>query len=505
MRIESILTLDKPKKKSNKYFRRILESPIDLAPNEINNYMPMFSVERISVSDINIKPPKQLSAAKREEFPRWVAFFNTTQTQDYFVLEELYKWTIAGRIVDFITWLTIGKGPKPVLKLKNPDEWGTKQEQLKEIENDKNIIERLIEIDRQISDISGETGQYEHSLSEKFAGILKNALTYGKGANIKIFKDNSWHLIPLHPRDMMYNIISKEWKLEAIHTMLDSKPYALDQLIFAEYNPENPIYNNLFNGMPFILRMMDSARTLRRLKGVDFQLIAKRRWAGNSIVAIKKRSNNQEDATTLMKKLSNAEIYASEEDDPEHAYKVFDIPMKAESADLIELAKYLTNDCISLAGIPTSLFFDESAANYATMEEKMKFFKTVIDNEWRPWGGQTFAKQWYQPNFIEEFGDDEALMEKYYIDCEFVDIDFRSIESKITALTMLNKIYPIKTDSAGEFLGIENFDSMIDPNGERLQSQEISLTDSKGNKSNLQTEPTQKNPAPKKPLNSLLS
>jgi len=474
------------KRQPKKYFRKIIENPLSAVIDMPQNYIPQFQIQSIGIKDLMIKRPKQLSAAKAAQFPRWVAFFNSTQMLDYFVLQDIYTNTVAGRIVDFISWLTVGKGPKPVLKLKNPEQFGDKKSQMKEIEKGKDITQRLLEIDRKISDTDDESLQYEHSISEKFSGLLKNTLTFGKAANIRIVKNKRYFLIPLHPRDMMYNIVSKEWKLEAIHTMLDSAPYALSQLIFAEYNAENPQYHNLFNGFPFIQRMIDSARTLRRLKGIDFQLIAKKRWSGSALIAIKKRTDNQSDATVLMNKLSNGEIYASEEDDPEHAYKIHEIPLKAESADLIELAKYLTNDCISQAGIPTSLFFDEAAANYATMEEKMKFFKAVIDNEWRPWYGQILGKQWYQRNFVDEFGSNKEYMKKYYIDCEFVDIDFNSMQSKITILTMLNKIYPIKTEAAGEVLGIENFENMIDPEGQAIQTEEMTLTDENGKKSKLE-------------------
>lgn len=480
----------KDKKKTNNYFRKILsaasDSIIDFDPAMLDTYIPQYKVQQMLVKDISIKIPKQLSAAKAAQFPRWVAFFNTSQFLDFAVLQDLYDYTIAGRIVDFIAWLTVGKGAKPVLKLKNPDAVGDKMAQLEQIKKDKVIIDELVKIDRQVEDISEESTEYDHTISAKWSGVLKNALTYGKGGAIKIVKNGKYHLVPLHPRDMMYNIVSKEWKLQAIQTMINDTPYTMDQLIYAEYNPENPHYNNLFNGFPFIQRMMDSARTLRHLKGTDFRLIAKRRWAGSAVVAIKKRTETQQDAQMLMNKINAAEVYASEEDDPERAYRVYDIPLKAESKDLIELAKYLANDCISLAGIPTSLFFDESAANYATMEEKMKFFKTVVDNEWRPWFA-AILRQWYQRNFLEKYGKNKEYMDRYYVDCEFIDIDFSSMKSKLEALKMLNSIYPIKAEAGGEFLGIENFENMIDPNGSPLQSQELSLVDQQGNPTKLQT------------------
>ena len=460
--------------------RRILnfEPPEKTA---IDNYFPTFQFESIPVKGLKI--PRSLSGAKKAKWPIWKAFFNINQGLDNFILQDAYISTISGRCIDFLAWLTIAKGSKPVLELKDPT--GNKQEDLKQIESDQQIIQSLIKIDNSVGDPDDETQEYEHNLSQKQRGMFANALTYGKSAMIRIDEPNKYHLIQLHPRDIVYNIVNEKWKLEALHTTLSNEPYTMNNIIYAEYNAENPVYNTLYNGFPFSVRALDSSRTLRRLKGKDFQLIAKKHWTGSALIAMQRRDGSS-DAEALMKKVNAGEIYASEEQDPEKAYKVHDIPLKTDSRDLIEMAKYCTNDVISTYGIPTSLFFDESAANMATLLGKLRFFQKVVDNEWRSWYGDVWGKQWYQRNFRMNYeNDDKEFLQRYRIKCTFEDIDFESDEDKIKSILLLNKIAPLNVEAIGERLGIENFESMIDPDKQAMQDESFSVTDEKGNVSTI--------------------
>ena len=460
--------------------RRILDfDPPQLTALE--HYYPTLQYDSIPVKGIRM--PKTLSAAKKAQWPVWRAFFNMNQGLDNFILQDAYISTIAGRCIDFLAWLTIAKGSKPQLELR--ESTGNKQQDLKQIEADQEIIQDLIKIDNSVGDPDDDTEEFEHGLTDKQRGMFTNALVYGKAANIRIDEPGKYHLLPLHTRDIVYNIVNKKWKLEALHTTLSNEPYTLNNLIYAEYNPENPVYNTLYNGFPFMLRALDSARTLRRLKGKDFQLIAKKHWAGSSLIAMKRR-DGKSDAAILMKKLNAGEVYASEESDPEKAYKVHEIPLKTDSRDLIEMAKYLTNDVISTFGIPTSLFFDESAANMATLLGKLRFFQKVVENEWRTWFAPIWGKQWYQRNFKMNYSnDDKEFLSRYRIKCTFEDIDFESDEDKMKAILLLNKIAPLNIKAIGERLGDENFESKIDPEKQAMQDESFSVTNEKGEVSTI--------------------
>ncbi len=460
--------------------RRILdfENP---AVSAYDNYVPQFLFDSIPVK--GLKRPHSLSASKKALWPIWRAFFNMNQGLDNMILQDAYISTISGRCVDFLSWLAVAKGSKPVLELRDPS--GNKQEDLKQIESDQKIIQEMIKIDNSVGDPDDETEEYEHTLIEKQRGMFTNALVYGKATNIRIVEGNKYNLVPLHSRDIVYNIVNEKWKLEALHTTLSNEPYTMNNLIYAEYNPENPVYNTLYNGFPFSVRALDSSRTLRRLKGKDFQLIAKKHWTGSSLIAMTRR-DGKSDAEALMKKLNAGEIYASEETDPEKAYKIHDIPLKTDSRDLIEMAKYCTNDVISTYGIPTSLFFDESAANMATLLGKLRFFQKVIENEWRSWFAPIWGKQWYQRNFKTHYAnDDKEFLSRYRIKCEFEDIDFESDEDKMKAILLLNKIAPLNIEAIGERLGDDNFASKIDPEKQAVQDESFSVTDETGKVSTI--------------------
>jgi len=471
----------KPKKTEQKIpsFRRISKSFMDdkyetWTPKLEQQAVPIESLPEVNQTAIN----RQLTAAlvlnkktrkkgKRAKVPKLRAFMNPFLGLDYFVLQDAYNNTVCGAVVDFLSWLTVGKGMEPVLRLRNPEKHGDEEAQQKLLDANQDTIDELKRIDDTIGDSDNNNAEFEHPLNIKARGMLATALTFGKAANVRIINDGNYDLIPIHPRDMIFNIINDNWKLESIVTNLSDEPYTLDTLIYAEYNPENPIYNTLFNGHPFILRMLDQARTLRRIKGVDLKLIAKHRWSGTGYLALRKKEGTG-DADDVKGKISSGEVIVAEEDDPEHDVKWHDIPIKTESNDIIEMAKYLTNDIISLAGIPTSLFFDEAAANRATLLGKIKILQTRIDGDLRAWFGGVWSKQWYRRNLEDLKGDDEAFMETFTVDCKFEDIEFESWQDRVKAMAILNTIAGgmLSDESIGELVGVDKFESMIDSDKE---------------------------------------
>ena len=68
------------------------------------------------------------------------------------VLQDIYANSIAGRIIDRLVELGFAKGIKPVLKLRNPKEFGDEEAQQEEIEKDQKIIDDLLAVDEALSD-----------------------------------------------------------------------------------------------------------------------------------------------------------------------------------------------------------------------------------------------------------------------------------------------------------------------------------------------------------------
>lgn len=75
-------------------------------------------------------------------FPKF--FMNPYQDLDYIVLQDIYANAIAGRIIDRLVELMFGNGVKPVLKLRNPKEFGDEESQQKEIEKGQKITDDVM-------------------------------------------------------------------------------------------------------------------------------------------------------------------------------------------------------------------------------------------------------------------------------------------------------------------------------------------------------------------------
>ncbi|NRA05830.1 MAG: hypothetical protein HRU07_06700 [Nitrosopumilus sp.] len=285
---------------------------------------------------------------------------------DLYVLEELYLNSPAGTIVDFISWLIYGRGIKPILKLRNPKKWGDEKAQLEQIKANEGLLDPLIDIDNSVGNSDDDSIGHEHTLKQKLQGLCKMALTFGKGALIRIVDDEGYFLIPFHPKDMTFNILDEKQRLRAILTPIHDEPYEAKDLIYAEYNAVNPKHNSLYHGMALIHRMIDPARTYRRIVGTDFRLIAKKRWQDNYWAAIAKR-DGKKDAANIMKKIAKGDSIVTEENDPDKDVKIHTIPNKSDSSDIIEMKRDSVRDMLQIAGIPEPLFFSEKSSNYATL------------------------------------------------------------------------------------------------------------------------------------------
>jgi len=461
-----------------KKFRNIVD--LSLTPSQrdrvIDTWEISNEVERVDISTLITPNNKakfdQLSAGKAKK-PTYRAFRQPYLGLDMFLLQDIYANTPAGRVVDFVSYLISGGGFKPVLKLRDetPHKSDMKkmQEDIDKFDVENGITSKLIQIDKQIGNPARNATTYEHTLEQKFDGLIKTALVFGKAMNVRIKHGNTYDLYPIHPRDMVWNIVDDEWKLQAVMTTLADEPYSMDQLIYAEWNPESPIYNVMYHGMSYMQRMLDSARALRRIKGTDMQLIAKKKWMGTGIIAMTKR-DGRSDANAIASKLDAGKWCVSEETDPEKAYHVHEIPLSKGTEQVVDMATWLTNDIISLGGIPTTLFYDESSANHSVFDIRIRAFQKQIEEEFRSMAGAVFSKQWYMRNFYDIFGGTE-IYDKYEVVCEFQPIDFSSLEERTKALDMIHKIFPVTPEFAGEQLKIDNFEDKIDAEAQEQQKQ----------------------------------
>lgn len=84
---------------------------------------------------------------------------------------------------------------------------------------------------------------------------------------------------------------------------------------------------------------------------------------------------------------------------------------------------------------------------------------------------QQFAKQHYMPNFKALYGKESEEFKTFKVEAEFEPLNLEVFDDAVEAVVKLNEQFPLTAESAGELLGIENFEAKID-----LQFQDLTPT-----------------------------
>jgi hypothetical protein len=214
-------------------------------PEQIREHIRQYNVVPYSKG----KQPRPLSAAqinqKRDKniLPRF--FMNPYQDLDYMVLQDIYANSIGGRIIDRKEELKFGNGIRPVLKLRNPKLHGDDEAQQKLLEDNQEIIDKLLMIDDVLGDPDDALDPFlDPDVSTKFQALSKNAAVFGRCMIVKQFTkqllvDDDTLAPPtipnilkvIHPRDMgIVEINQESWKLKSGNLVLTESFYddALD-------------------------------------------------------------------------------------------------------------------------------------------------------------------------------------------------------------------------------------------------------------------------------------
>ncbi|MCE2505903.1 MAG: hypothetical protein J4F36_05445 [Nitrosopumilaceae archaeon] len=223
-------------------------------------------------------------------------FVNPMQDLDYIVIEAMLKNTFVGALMNAFTKFIVGTGFRPELELINPDQEND-ENNINELKKNQEVITNLREIDRQLD--TNTPGYQDVSFVEKIAALIDTTnsfnrsslmFTYEKPVKIngKLYKQIPSGLKFAHARDLGIIEVSDSWRLKAVqwrnaYYMVPSTDiiHLWNPLISAKY------HNAWFYGGSMVLPMLDAARVIRKIIGVDFPAMAEATWAGMFILAVK--------------------------------------------------------------------------------------------------------------------------------------------------------------------------------------------------------------------------
>ena len=450
----------------------VLNQNVSYSENVIQNWIPHMSM---SIADRNSGAALTAAQVERKrENNSLVAnyFVNPMQDLDYIVIEAMLKNTFVGALMNAFTKFIVGTGFRPELELINPDQEND-ENNINELKKNQEVITNLREIDRQLD--TNTPGYQDVSFVEKIAALIDTTnsfnrsslmFTYEKPVKIngKLYKQIPSGLKFAHARDLGIIEVSDSWRLKAVqwrnaYYMVPSTDiiHLWNPLISAKY------HNAWFYGGSMVLPMLDAARVIRKIIGVDFPAMAEATWAGMFILAVKpqgqEQSQKQSEYTAIAANLVRGGPNVLMEDPEEVSFNSVDFSPKV--TEFKDLTDFLIRYCVATLGLPQTMFFDESASNRATMIGKIQLAISTVINPLREQFGRQICDQWYQRWFELLYKDNQEILQKFRIKMVWDDLHIEEWFDNIEAVNELDSRKQLTDDAYGELTGIENYPNKV--------------------------------------------
>ncbi len=543
----------------------------------LNNYTPRNFMEAVDVDvddsgKISSSPvpytARTLDSNENQPLPKF--FWNPYTALDLIVFQDVYTHTICGTVIDVVVAFLVGLGIKPVLKLVNPhavelkeidvpdmqlqnmqkqqemqqqtqdpedpenkpeEEQETKPEKEpekpptkkreetkeeaieREIDENENLLEPLIALDRWIGEIQDDDDE-EDGIKEdwntKVEALVRNHYIFGRDLmtreldkdNPFTWNDKKWPNIETiykvqHPRDINFIEISqKTFNIKRVSLMFSASMLDKDDMIYLAHMEESPIYNGKGYGYSLLQRMLGHGRSLRKLIDRDFPNVASIGYAPFTIVATKRdekgTGNEASQGQTFINTMVAGQPNHTALKDPKNDLVVHHIDTKPDIPGMIDMAHFHAESAAKVAQVPTALIAKEKDPNRDTLMGILRVFaETEIPRKRMPII-KVFTNQYYMRNFKKFYKDDKKTLEKFRVEAEFTDVKIDSWADIVGAFVELNKIFRFKAEAAGKILNIDNLEGKIDPEKEPIGESSMDLGN--GNKLSMSGPP----PKPKK-------
>lgn len=445
----------------------------------VNNWTPNMQLSPVNPSSGIPLSASQITTRLRKNPKTYFQYsVNPLQSLDYRAIQAMLRSTIGSSLFLALVKFIVGKGFKPELELINPEEDSTKNQ--KEIDDNQNIIHDLLSIDRQLS--YDESGELDVSFIEKISGLILNACTYNRGALIfgyeKPVKINGkmWAEIPssiksAHPADM--GIIKEnpetgrlqafQWRNAFEMVPMYDSIYLFNSLLAA--NTHNA--NNYGDSMA--ISMIDALRVIRKNNGVNFNAMAEVAYAGSGLLVVRPQgstaSQKQAEYLAISKNVTPASLGILVED-PE-SVKYMPIEYHPQVDQFVHMNESLIKYCVACLQLPHALFYDEAAANRATMIGKIQLTIATVINPMREWIGRSISDQWYDRWFRLMYKETE-LVKKFKIKMVFEDLHIEEWFDKIESTLALDSRKQLTDKAFGEKTGIDNYTGDVETDAETM-------------------------------------
>lgn len=458
----------------------------------INHWQP-----HMSLAVFGREENRALTAAeinfKRQEKRRWIPnlYVNPMHELDYITFEAIGRSTFGSPLVQALVKFIVGTGFKPELELINPNQDSDKNQ--KEIDENQDVIHDLMQIDNQLNFDEG----YEQDVSfvDKMSAIIYNALHYNRGGLIyshdKVIKvnDKPYKEIPsglwfAGARDLGINKVNTtNGKLQAVQWRNANDMVPLYDMLYL-WNPMNASRKRdaWGYGDSMFTPMIDALRTVRKNMGVNFQAMAETSYAGLGFLIVKPQgqteTEKQDEFLTISQNAAPASLNVLLED-PNHV-RLDKLDYNARVKEFSDLNEALLRYTVACAGLPQSMFYDESQSNRATMIGKIQLATATTIQPLREWISRMISPMWYQRWFRLIYKDqDPELLKKFRVKLVFDDLKIEEWFDKVEATNEMDSRKELTDTAYGEQLGLKNYVGMVktgaetNPGGNAKNSMDI--------------------------------
>lgn len=398
----------------------------------------------------------------------------TDQELEFF--EEAATTTPAGLALEKRMEFVIGGGVVPTFELINPTKKDgsefseeEKQDILSEYQDQLN---QLIEID---SLLNFNQLLFDGALMAKTFGRSLIAFENGEDDKSKGIPDG---LKLVHTRNLnKVEINQEDWSVLNVKSMMPSKVFKPEEMIYLVNKPNSLIRNSLWFGYSEMQRIVGAARAYRRIVEFDMPEIATSLWAPAFIILLKKLGRTDSDATTDANNILNSlkagamsalEVDALDEVD----IKTLDLQPKIK--ELVDVVNMYKTMMVGNSQTPSALLGDESEPNRATLIGKMRFFLEGPVKSDREWLSNQISMQWYERN-LKKLGH-EKILKHVKVKAEFEPIFIESWDDMVEAAERLKNIFPgLPVEVLLNVLNLEEFKDEIVNNMDQEAAQEAEI------------------------------
>ena len=445
----------------------------------VTNWTPSMQLSPVnSNSGIPLSAAQVKSRIRKNPKTYFQYSVNPLQSLDYRAIQAMLRSTIGSPLFLALVKFIVGRGFKPELELINPDEDNVKNQ--KEIDDNQQIIHDLISIDRQLS--FDDSGELDVSFTEKISGLILNALTYNRGAlvfgydkpvevNKKKWAEIPSSIKPAHPADM--GIIKENPETGRLQAFQWRNAFEMVPMYDSIYLFNSVLAANTHNannyGDSMAISMIDALRVIRKNNGVNFGTMAEVAYAGLGLLVVRPQGD------TASQKQAEYQV-VSQNTVPAAINVLIERPedVKFESVDyhpqvdqFVKMNESLIKYCVACLQLPHALFFDEGAANRATMIGKIQLTIATVINPMREWIGRSITDQWYDRWFRLMYKDTD-IVKKFKIKMVFEDLHIEEWFDKIEATLALDSRKQLTDKAFGEKAGIDNYTGDVETDAETI-------------------------------------